>query len=174
MPIAAPNAAPCETPRDEAEASGLRSTHCITAPDTESAAPTIIAVTTLIKRIFNMAVVYLGSPFPNKTFTTSSKGIFIEPIPIEKIATITSIMMVIIILMRFRKTYLLYICIPSSEIFFIIALHYFPKVTFVYPMPLLLISVKKSGLPRNLSNISLAFFSKSTSENSSGWSILPT
>ena len=33
MPRAAPKAAPWETPRVEAEARGLRSTHCITAPE---------------------------------------------------------------------------------------------------------------------------------------------
>ena len=40
MTIPAPSEAPDETPRVKDEASGFLSTDCITAPDTESAAPT--------------------------------------------------------------------------------------------------------------------------------------
>ena len=36
MPMAAPKAAPWETPKVEAEASGLRRTHCMTAPEAEA------------------------------------------------------------------------------------------------------------------------------------------
>ena len=56
MPNAAPKAAPCDTPSVDAEARGLRSTHCITAPEAASVAPTNIAARTRGRRMFIMAV----------------------------------------------------------------------------------------------------------------------
>ena len=51
MAKAAPNAAPCETPKVDDEARGLRSTFCMTHPARLNVAPTTTAAVSLGKRI---------------------------------------------------------------------------------------------------------------------------
>ena len=81
MPSAAPKAAPCETPSVEAEARGLRSTHCITAPDEASSAPMTIAARARGRRMFITAVTCFFSAVPKKTRRISMGLSRMEPIP---------------------------------------------------------------------------------------------
>ena len=87
IPTAAPKAAPWDTPSVEAEASGFRRTHCITAPALARAAPTRMAATTRGRRIFKTAVRAISSPPPSSTRMTSGMEMGIEPTPTAYSAT---------------------------------------------------------------------------------------
>ena len=88
MPRAAPKAAPWETPRVEAEARGLRSTHCITAPEAARIAPISMAASTRGSRMFRMAVTCLASPPPKKTCRISAGRRRMEPMPMYSSAAV--------------------------------------------------------------------------------------
>ena len=90
MPPAAPKAAPCETPRVEAEASGLCSTHCITAPDMASAAPTSIAATARGKRMPKSTVFAVALPRPVRARKISSRPNFMLPVPASTSAAVST------------------------------------------------------------------------------------
>ena len=81
MPTAAPNAAPCDTPSVDADAKGLRSTHCITAPEPASIAPANSPANTLGNRIPIRIVSLCVLPFPINVSSTSPNEIRYGPAP---------------------------------------------------------------------------------------------
>ena len=105
IPSAAPNAAPCETPSEDAEASGFRRTHCITAPAAASAEPTRIAVTARGRRIFMIAVRCIFSPPPVRTAKISGREIGMEPMPSEYSAAASVTISAATSAMRLRRRY---------------------------------------------------------------------
>ena len=93
----APNAAPCETPRVEASANGLRNTLCITQPTMPSAMPAIKAVTTRGKRIPKTIELVCFVPAPKIVFITSQTEIPEEPAWIANIVMASNTTIKIII-----------------------------------------------------------------------------
>ena len=71
MANAAPKEAPWETPRVEAEASGLRSTFCMIQPAKANAIPTMMPVTIRGIRMFQMIALVCAVPFPSNAVTIS-------------------------------------------------------------------------------------------------------
>ena len=107
MPTAAPKAAPCETPSVEAEASGLCSTHCITAPDMASAAPTSIAAAARGKRMPKSTVFAVASPRPISARNISSSPNSMLPVPASASAAIIASAQVM------RRASSFFLCSPS-------------------------------------------------------------
>ena len=104
MPTAAPKAAPCDTPSVEAEARGLCSTHCMTAPEDASIAPTSIAAVTLGSLIPHMTVFCCASPAPKMVFNISQAEMDMEPTPAENTAATIAASAAIMSAARFLRT----------------------------------------------------------------------
>ena len=73
MAIAAPRAAPDESPRMDGEAMGLRNTACITAPAMLSPAPTTQAMVTRGRFICCTMMTLVSEPIPNSASSASLK-----------------------------------------------------------------------------------------------------
>ncbi len=84
MAKAAPKEAPWETPRVEAEASGLRRTHCMETPARARAMPTTIAVTVRGIRTVQTIMLALFVPFRKIAFRRSSWLMLEEPTERER------------------------------------------------------------------------------------------
>lgn len=67
----APKEAPCDTPSVDAEASGLRSTLCMTQPVSARATPATIEVTMRGRRTFHTMALVLQVPLPTRVYNTS-------------------------------------------------------------------------------------------------------
>ena len=80
MANAAPKAAPWDTPRVEAEASGLRRTFCITQPDSARAAPTTIATAMRGRRTWNTMARLWAVPPPVRVSASSARDSPAEPL----------------------------------------------------------------------------------------------